>query len=123
MAGNNMALTGKTVNILAAENQSTQTHTVEQKTSGLTLALSGMVGSAINTAVSSANRGQHREQWPSRRAERAAVGIIGRTGVSGIADADCGFQSGEHDRSTSLGVASPRNPLSDKRRTPAAAAA
>ena len=56
MAGNNMALTGKTVNILAAENQSTQTHTVEQKTSGLTLALSGMVGSAINTAVSSANQ-------------------------------------------------------------------
>ncbi|MBL1981014.1 hypothetical protein ELI71_31865, partial [Klebsiella pneumoniae] len=35
VAGNNMALTGKTVNILAAENQSTQTHTVEQKTSGL----------------------------------------------------------------------------------------
>ncbi|EPY5077913.1 hemagglutinin repeat-containing protein [Klebsiella variicola] len=56
VAGNNMALTGKTVNILAAENQSTQTHTVEQKTSGLTLALSGMVGSAINTAVFSANQ-------------------------------------------------------------------
>ncbi|MGR6928769.1 two-partner secretion domain-containing protein [Klebsiella aerogenes] len=56
VAGNNMALTGKTVNILAAENQNTQTHTVEQKTSGLTLALSGMVGSAINTAVSSANQ-------------------------------------------------------------------
>ena len=56
VAGNNMALTGKTVNILAAEHQSTQTHTVEQKTSGLTLALSGMVGSAINTAVSSANQ-------------------------------------------------------------------
>ncbi|HAT4414213.1 TPA: filamentous hemagglutinin N-terminal domain-containing protein [Klebsiella oxytoca] len=56
VAGNNMALTGKTVNILAAENQSTQTHTVEQKTSGLTLALSGMVGSAINTAVSSAKQ-------------------------------------------------------------------
>ncbi len=56
VAGNNMALTGKTVNILAAENQSTQTHTVEQRTSGLTLALSGMVGSAINTAVSSANQ-------------------------------------------------------------------
>lgn len=56
VAGNNMALTGKTVNILAAENQSTQTHTVEQKSSGLTLALSGMVGSAINTAVSSTNQ-------------------------------------------------------------------
>ncbi|WP_408626181.1 two-partner secretion domain-containing protein [Dryocola clanedunensis] len=54
LAGKDMALSGKEVNILAAENQSARTHTVEQKTSGLTLALSGMVGSAINTAVSSA---------------------------------------------------------------------
>ncbi|MGC6390156.1 hypothetical protein ACMV8I_21410, partial [Ewingella sp. S1.OA.A_B6] len=51
----NIGLTGKEVNILAAGNQSSQTHTVEQKTSGLTLALTGTVGSAINTAVSSAN--------------------------------------------------------------------
>ncbi|WP_304413315.1 MULTISPECIES: hemagglutinin repeat-containing protein [unclassified Serratia (in: enterobacteria)] len=43
------------MNILAAENQSTQSHTVEQKQSGLTLALSGTVGSALNTAVTTAN--------------------------------------------------------------------
>ncbi|EFC1647298.1 hypothetical protein FA787_25000, partial [Escherichia coli] len=35
----------------AATDQHVQTHTVEQKTSGLTLALSGTVGSALNTTV------------------------------------------------------------------------
>ncbi|MGV8927788.1 MAG: hemagglutinin repeat-containing protein, partial [Ewingella sp.] len=55
LAGKNIDLTGKEVNILAADNQSSQTHTVEQKTSGLTLALSGTVGSAASSAVSSAN--------------------------------------------------------------------
>ncbi|WP_413771627.1 hemagglutinin repeat-containing protein [Yersinia intermedia] len=47
-------LAGKNVAIVAAENQLSQTHTVEQKQSGLTLALSGTVGSAVNTAVTTA---------------------------------------------------------------------
>jgi filamentous hemagglutinin len=55
LAGKNLALTGREVNILAAENQSKQTHTMEQKTSGLTLALSGAAGSAVNQAVTQAN--------------------------------------------------------------------
>lgn len=55
LAAKDINLTGKEVNILAAENQSSQTHTVEQKKSGLTLALSGTVGSAASTAVATAN--------------------------------------------------------------------
>ncbi|WWL08368.1 hemagglutinin repeat-containing protein [Erwinia aphidicola] len=55
LAAKDIALTGKEVNILAAENQSSQRHVVEQKQSGLTLALSGTVGSAVNSAVSAAN--------------------------------------------------------------------
>lgn len=55
LAGRDINLTGKAVDILAADSQSSQTHRVEQKQSGLTLALSGTVGSAISTAVSSAN--------------------------------------------------------------------
>ena len=55
LAGKDINLTGKEVNVLAAENQSTQKHVVEQKQSGLTLALSGTVGSAVSSAVSSAN--------------------------------------------------------------------
>ncbi|OMK91138.1 hemagglutinin [Yersinia pestis subsp. microtus bv. Caucasica] len=54
LAGKDINLTGKNVSILAAENQLTQSHTVEQKQSGLTLALSGAVGSAVNTAVTTA---------------------------------------------------------------------
>ncbi|WP_425389411.1 hemagglutinin repeat-containing protein [Enterobacter asburiae] len=55
LAGKDTNLTGKEVNVLAAENQSQQKHVVEQKTSGLTLALSGTVGSAVSSAVSSAS--------------------------------------------------------------------
>ena len=59
VAGRDMSLSGKAVNILAAENQSTQTHKVEQKTSGLTLALSGAAGSALNTSVSTAKEAKN----------------------------------------------------------------
>lgn len=51
IAGRDMALSGKEVSITTATDQHVQTHTVEQKTSGLTLALSGTVGSALNTTV------------------------------------------------------------------------
>ncbi|MGS3448434.1 hemagglutinin repeat-containing protein [Klebsiella electrica] len=51
IAGRDMALSGKNVAITAAENQRQQTHVVEQKTSGLTLALSGTAGSALNSVV------------------------------------------------------------------------
>ncbi|WP_431732906.1 hemagglutinin repeat-containing protein [Escherichia albertii] len=51
IAGRDMALSGKEVSITAATDQHVQTHTVEQKTSGLTLALSGSAGSALNTTV------------------------------------------------------------------------
>ncbi|CQJ65390.1 putative adhesin/hemolysin precursor [Yersinia enterocolitica] len=54
LAGKDISLTGKNVAILAAENQSSQTNSVEQKSSGLTLALPGAVGSALNTAVTTA---------------------------------------------------------------------
>ncbi|EFH9255509.1 filamentous hemagglutinin, partial [Escherichia coli] len=51
IADRDMALSGKEVSITAATDQHVQTHTVEQKTSGLTLALSGTAGSALNTTV------------------------------------------------------------------------
>ncbi|ASG19235.1 hemagglutinin repeat-containing protein [Salmonella enterica] len=51
IAGHDMALSGKAVSIAAATDRHVQTHTVEQKTSGLTLALSGTAGSALNTTV------------------------------------------------------------------------
>ncbi|KYQ98141.1 filamentous hemagglutinin [Serratia plymuthica] len=51
VAGKDMALSGKNVAVTQAQDENSQTHKVEQKKSGLTLALSGTVGSALNTAV------------------------------------------------------------------------
>ncbi len=52
VAGKNMSLSSNTVNITAAENSHTSLTQIEQKQSGLTVALSGTVGSALNTAAS-----------------------------------------------------------------------
>ena len=51
VAGQDMTIQGKNVNITAAENSHTALTTRETKSSGLTLGLSGTVGSALNTAT------------------------------------------------------------------------
>jgi len=51
IAGQDMTLAGKNVSITAATDSGTRTHTVEQKTSGLTLALSGAAGGALDSSV------------------------------------------------------------------------
>ncbi|MGA9618600.1 MAG: hemagglutinin repeat-containing protein [Serratia proteamaculans] len=56
IAGNNMAISGKNVAIIAGQDEIKKTHSVEQKKSGLTLALSGSVGGAVDTSVKAANR-------------------------------------------------------------------
>ncbi|POU42131.1 filamentous hemagglutinin [Pantoea sp. PSNIH3] len=82
VAGRDMALSGKQVNILAAENQSSRTHSVEQKSSGLTLALSGAAGGAINQAVT--------------QVKSAKQGSSGRlAALQGIQAALSGVQAGQ----------------------------
>lgn len=71
IAGQDMTLAGKNVSITAATDSSAQTHTVEQKSSGLTLALSGTAGSALNTSVSTLK--QARETDNDRLAALQAV--------------------------------------------------
>jgi filamentous hemagglutinin len=51
IAAQDMTLAGKNVSITAATESGTQTHTVEQKSSGLTLALSGAAGGALDSSV------------------------------------------------------------------------
>ena len=58
IAGQDMTLEGKNIAITAAADYNEQTHKVEQKQSGFTLALSGTVGSAVNTAVETAHQAQ-----------------------------------------------------------------
>uniref|UniRef100_UPI00301C7C2E hemagglutinin repeat-containing protein n=1 Tax=Pantoea anthophila TaxID=470931 RepID=UPI00301C7C2E len=54
IAGKDLSLSGSDVTVSAAENSHTALTKTEQKQSGLTLALSGTVGAALNTAVQTA---------------------------------------------------------------------
>ncbi|MBA0035795.1 hemagglutinin repeat-containing protein [Pantoea sp. BIGb0393] len=54
IAGKDLTLAGKNVTVSAAEQGLTQRDTYETKQSGLTLALSGVAGGALNTAVTTA---------------------------------------------------------------------
>ncbi|TYP16521.1 hemagglutinin repeat-containing protein [Xenorhabdus doucetiae] len=55
IAGKDIEIEAKDVAVTAAQNRYTELNKTEQKQSGLTLALSGAVGSAVNTAVQAAN--------------------------------------------------------------------
>ena len=66
VAGKDLALSGSEVRISAAENSHTALTRTEQKQSGLTVALSGTAGSALNTAVKTAK--QAREESDERLA-------------------------------------------------------
>ncbi|WP_319927238.1 hemagglutinin repeat-containing protein [Xenorhabdus littoralis] len=56
VAGQDITITGDSVQIDPGQDQRRREETFEQKQSGLTLALSGAVGSALNTAVSTAQQ-------------------------------------------------------------------
>ncbi|WP_443256037.1 hemagglutinin repeat-containing protein [Xenorhabdus sp. IM139775] len=56
VAGQDITITGDSVQIDPGQDQHRREETFEQKQSGLTLALSGAVGSALNTAVSTAQQ-------------------------------------------------------------------
>ncbi|WP_225615100.1 hemagglutinin repeat-containing protein [Pseudomonas sp. PDM18] len=61
IAGKDINLIGQNVSILEAQNQNRSEETREQKKSGLTLALSGSVGSAVNTAYQSSKEARHED--------------------------------------------------------------
>ncbi|MTD39195.1 filamentous hemagglutinin N-terminal domain-containing protein, partial [Erwinia sp. CPCC 100877] len=54
VAGRDMTLSGRDVSVTSETDSRQQTHKVEQESSGLTLGLSGTVGSALNTATEQA---------------------------------------------------------------------
>ncbi|NHB90477.1 hemagglutinin repeat-containing protein, partial [Photorhabdus tasmaniensis] len=61
VAGKNMTLSGQRVSITSAENNHTVLTKTEQKQSGLTVALSGTAGGAVNSAVQTAREAQQTE--------------------------------------------------------------
>ncbi|AVY96920.1 hypothetical protein DAI21_04090 [Lelliottia sp. WB101] len=78
VAGKDMSLTGDSVIIEPGHDKRTRDETFEQKKSGLTVALSGTVGSAINNAVSAAQDAH--EESDGRLAALQAT----KTALSGV---------------------------------------
>ncbi|NBF07061.1 hemagglutinin repeat-containing protein [Pseudomonas sp. Fl4BN1] len=78
IAGKDISLVGQNVSILAAENHNRSEQTSKTKTSGLTLALSGTVGSAVDAAYQTTK--QAKEEDDSRLS--ALQGI--KAGLTGV---------------------------------------
>ncbi|EOY5379273.1 hemagglutinin repeat-containing protein [Cronobacter dublinensis] len=78
VAGKNLTLTGDSVVIEPGHDKRTRTETFEQKSSGLTVALSGAVGDAVNSAVTTAMAAK--EQSDSRLAGLQAT----KAALSGV---------------------------------------
>lgn len=78
IAGNDINMVGRNITVDAADNHSSTDTTYQRKQSGLTLSLSGTVGSAINSAVTSAQQAD--EQQDGRMAELQKV----KAGLSGV---------------------------------------
>ncbi|WP_158699235.1 hemagglutinin repeat-containing protein [Cronobacter dublinensis] len=74
VAGKNLTLTGDSVVIEPGHDKRTRTETLEQKSSGLTVALSGAVGDAVNSAVTTAMAAK--EQSDSRLAGLQATKAV-----------------------------------------------
>ncbi|NJP03621.1 hypothetical protein HBH25_22635, partial [Pseudomonas sp. hsmgli-8] len=66
VAGNDISLTGRNVSVIAAPSQSSFEQTQKSRSSGLTLALSGNVGSALNNAAQDLNTARKQEAGDSR---------------------------------------------------------
>ncbi|NHB94591.1 hemagglutinin repeat-containing protein, partial [Photorhabdus cinerea] len=89
IAGKDLTLTGQSVNITSAENHHTVLTKTEQKQSGLTVALSGTAGGAINSAVQTAHAAQQTED-PRLKAlqnTQAALSGVQATQAARLAEA------------------------------------
>ncbi|WP_259758239.1 hemagglutinin repeat-containing protein [Pseudomonas sp. GCEP-101] len=91
VAGKDINLIGQNVSILAAQNENRSEQTHKSKTSGLTLALSGSVGSALDSAYQTSK--QARSEDDSRLAALQGV-KAGLTGVQAWQAAQQGTQQG-----------------------------
>ncbi|WP_443701157.1 hemagglutinin repeat-containing protein, partial [Pseudomonas sp.] len=89
IAGKDINLIGQNINIIAAENNNKSEQTSKSKSGGLTLALSGTVGSAVDTAYQTAK--QAKQEDDSRVS--ALQGI--KAGLTGVQAWQAAQQSGE----------------------------
>ena len=115
VAGKDMNLTGDSVSIDPGFDQRTRTEKTETKQSGLTLALSGTAGSALNTAVSTAQQ--------ARKSGDGRVSALQNTraALNGVQAAQAvqmdGLQNGGKGGSNTVGVSASYGSQSSKSET------
>jgi filamentous hemagglutinin len=93
VAGKDISLVGQNVSILASENNNRSEQTSKSKTSGLTLALSGTVGSAVDAAYRTAKQAKNEDDSRLSALQGVKAGL---TGVQAwqAAQKDGGMNSG-----------------------------
>lgn len=77
IAGKDIHLIGQNVNIIAAENNNKSEQTSKSKSGGLTLALSGTVGSAVNTAYQTAKQAKQEDDSRVSALQGIKAGLTG----------------------------------------------
>ncbi|RAW91798.1 MULTISPECIES: hemagglutinin repeat-containing protein, partial [unclassified Photorhabdus] len=98
IAGKDLTLTGQQVAVTSAENRHHTTTKTEQKQSGLTVALSGAAGGAINTAVQTAHEAQQTAD-PRLKAlqnTKAALSGVQATQAARLAEAQGSDEKGNN---------------------------
>ncbi|RZI32314.1 hemagglutinin repeat-containing protein [Pseudomonas orientalis] len=77
VAGKDISLVGQNVSILASENNNRSEQTAKSKTSGLTLALSGTVGSAVDSAYRTAKQAKSEDDGRLSALQGVKAGLTG----------------------------------------------
>ncbi|PQQ24549.1 filamentous hemagglutinin [Photorhabdus luminescens] len=80
VAGKDLSITGDSVQIDPGYDKRTRTETFESKQSGLTVALSGTVGSALNTAVSTAQQARKESDGRLKALQSTKAALSGAQG-------------------------------------------
>ncbi|PBP75056.1 hypothetical protein CCL15_04560 [Pseudomonas syringae] len=94
VAGNDVNLIGQNVSIVQAQNRSTSTQNQESKKSGLTLALSGAVGEAVNTTVQNAQAAKGEDDSRLAALQGVKAGLSGYQAYQAAQAIDSGAASG-----------------------------
>ncbi|MGF6362632.1 filamentous hemagglutinin [Pseudomonas frederiksbergensis] len=94
VAGKDISLIGKNVSIIDAASDSSTRTSQESKKSGLTLALSGVVGEAVNTAVQTAQEAKHEDDTRLAALQGIKAGLSGYQAWQGAQAIESGAKEG-----------------------------
>ena len=94
VAGKDISLIGQNVSIIDADSESSTRTNQESKKSGLTLALSGVVGSAVNTAVQTVQDARREDDSRLAALQGIKAGLSGYQAWQGAQALEAGAQEG-----------------------------